>query len=1162
MNPYTLYNRIVHNITFASLRSFTWQKITAMAVLALAGTLCTTTPLEAKSPPPGTGVSDVPANILLMLDTSGSMRNYVTDDSVYYPVDVAFDSSGNMYIAKYYDYVAKYDSEGNFLFQFGGYTSSKENGKFRYIYSIAIDSNDNIYVSDFRNERVQKFDTDGNFISKFTVNGSYAYGVETDSSNNVYVVNGDRRVEKWSPSGVKLDTWNNSGGRYIAINNALGEVYVTNSSSRDVEVYNTNGVLQREWDVSYSPRGIEIADNGNIYVSDYSNDRIREYNTTGTQLNSYGSYGALIGQFKNPMGIGKNPATGELLVADFYNHRIQTPDGTIPPGIKAPKTRLQVVQSVVKAIVSDSNLTSGANFGMMQWSSSPQMEVNISDTGAADIFNQVDDLTASGGTYLDYAMDLAKDYFLGPDSPMNHSAPCQQNILIVLSDGFWVDNTASATAEDLNLNYDIQTFTVGFQTTGNENYTSLSQKGGTWPDSPLFADNEQNLLDVLSNYIRQIISSQLTFSTPTIIPGVASEDSILQSTFTYKKDHQWKGRFTKYALTNTGLLGATLWDAGDKLNMTPADNRKIWTVTEGLPLGLNNFTTTNLDRLRLPLEQDSGLIFTDQQLTDLIEFTRGKDSYNEFPSGQDDENDTLLTGERWKMADIYHSRAVVVGPPSAYTSDAANNKSEAWYRATNGYKTFKSGNACGIACSNRPEIVYVGSNSGMLHAFDSTTGEERWAFVPPSMLPGLRNVISPESGKSLSIYGVDGSPVVKDVYFDGSWKTVLMAGLRQGGHSYFALDITNSDDPKHLFTFDYNSLTDTVRYWNDAGVMSSYSSGTAPNHRNFSGLGEAWSTPLIMRLPIEGTWRWVALLGGGFNGAINNSYGSRLYVLDMEDGGRILKDLIIPDGDGSNMIVNAVPPRLTAISADSTTLFTAGGALLYFADLEGNLWKVNLTDGGVQYDIERVFNAAATLDNDRLSYHETTSSILPDGTLAQFYGTGDMQRVGRLSPDIENRAYGVFDSLFPNLGTLGSTFTTAAMHNASSAAECPVSNDYGWFFDLDANERISGRVTVKNSTVFLPRYTPNSSSLCSSGNGSLTELEFSCGSSLRTTSLGEGMPTEVIVYKNKVYIGISSDTEAVGVLPEGFVKQGNLIIGDPVSITTGVVKVESWRESD
>jgi len=59
---------------------------------------------QAKNPPPGTGTSDIPANILIMLDNSGSMSAKMYNSvQVYYPLDVATDSSGNIYVMEYYN---------------------------------------------------------------------------------------------------------------------------------------------------------------------------------------------------------------------------------------------------------------------------------------------------------------------------------------------------------------------------------------------------------------------------------------------------------------------------------------------------------------------------------------------------------------------------------------------------------------------------------------------------------------------------------------------------------------------------------------------------------------------------------------------------------------------------------------------------------------------------------------------------------------------------------------------------------------------------------------------------------------------------------------------------------------------------------------------------
>ena len=63
---------------------------------------------------------------------------------------------------------------------------------------------------------------------------------------------------------------------------------------------------------------------------------------------------------------------------------------------------------------------------------------------------------------------------------------------------------------------------------------------------------------------------------------------------------------------------------------------------------------------------------------------------------------------------------------------------------------------------------------------NSITGNELWAFIPPSLHSKLSTMISTKANSTNSIYGVDGSSSVKDVYIDGEWKTVLISSLGAG----------------------------------------------------------------------------------------------------------------------------------------------------------------------------------------------------------------------------------------------------------------------------------------------------------------------------------------------------------------------------------------------
>jgi sugar lactone lactonase YvrE len=85
------------------------------------------------------------------------------------PTDIAWDSQGNIYITDGYvnSRVAKYDRNGDWMRSWG--TKGSAPGQFNIPHAIVIDRNDNIYVGDRSNRRVQVFDTDGNFKRMFTI---------------------------------------------------------------------------------------------------------------------------------------------------------------------------------------------------------------------------------------------------------------------------------------------------------------------------------------------------------------------------------------------------------------------------------------------------------------------------------------------------------------------------------------------------------------------------------------------------------------------------------------------------------------------------------------------------------------------------------------------------------------------------------------------------------------------------------------------------------------------------------------------------------------------------------------------------------------------------------------------------------------------------------
>jgi type IV pilus assembly protein PilY1 len=402
---------------------------------------------------------------------------------------------------------------------------------------------------------------------------------------------------------------------------------------------------------------------------------------------------------------------------------------------------------------------------------------------------------------------------------------------------------------------------------------------------------------------------------------------------------------------------------------------------------------------------------------------------------------------------------------------------------------------------------------------------------------------------------------VKDIQVNGVWRTVLFAGLRQGTHSYFALDITDPDNPSHLFTFAYDKFNDVVSFWDEDGVRTNYDSSlTVPDDYDYSALGESWSDPVITKIEHNGLDKWVAVIGGGYNNNISNQFGSAVYVIDLGDYGKIIEKITISDNDATNNIVNSVPARMSLITPDTTTIFKKSGGIAYFTDLEGNFWKINLTNEGTQFEVTRVFDGEATLDNDRMAYFQPTATLLDDGRLVHYYGTADMMRIGRVSSSIRNRGYAIIDENFPEEdGPM--SFDASDMQNVTATeSACPDETQKGWFFNLGSNEKITASATIKSGIVIFSRYTPDVNNLCSAGTSKISEHDHACGTLQRETELGSGMATEAIVYKNKLYIGVSSDAPDSGNLPDGFIKTGNLIIGDPIADSETDVDLEYWSE--
>jgi len=389
------------------------------------------------------------------------------------------------------------------------------------------------------------------------------------------------------------------------------------------------------------------------------------------------------------------------------------------------------------------------------------------------------------------------------------------------------------------------------------------------------------------------------------------------------------------------------WDAGqDLLDRAPSD-RVIYTAMPDGGGGFNrvDFTAANVGTLQGELND-----FQNDSVG-LIQFIRGE-------------------GRDWILGDINHSNPAVAGTP---TGDELKMGS--------GYDAYKT------SWEDRPKVLFVGANAGMIHCFSVLTGEELWAFVPHNLISKLRNMwpVDAATGEryfARDVY-VDGSPVVADVYFDDAWHTILICGQGPGqgkaqgvsatGNYYFALDITDIDDPQPMWEFTEASM------------------------------GETWSTPVIGRILNDGAEMWTAFMGSGYDNVPGQGrQGHRFYAVDVETGQafwyfnanpEINTRTGVPDGvvwPNNLNVVRSIPGSPNIVDTDGNGSADA----VYVGDLEGRMWKV---DVGVEYSASDPWDSELMYEDPDnypiITKPEVWLDVVSPGTPPRLYfGTGGDDR--------------------------------------------------------------------------------------------------------------------------------------------------------------------------
>ncbi len=616
----------------------------------------------------------------------------------------------------------------------------------------------------------------------------------------------------------------------------------------------------------------------------------------------------------------------------------------------------------------------------------------------------------------------------------------------------------------------ITTYTIGFKVDLPLLKETAEKSGGQY----YLAEDVKTLTTALTEIVTSIFDKDVSFTAPAVSVNAFNRTQHLNdmyfSVFRATTTTHWPGNMKKYTInggvitdargnpavdTSSGLFADTAqnyWsesgkadganvNIGGAASMLPdPTTRNVFSNLSGgdLTSATNQISTGNANAMNLSAYGLTGAA-GEPAVADLVEWIRGVDV-------KDIDNDPTTYARR-QMGDTLHSQPASI----EYGGDGTSAGAEV--------------------------VVFAATNDGYLHAIDGQTGAELWSFIPKEMLPRMVDLYDDEA-INYKQYGIDGDlvPIVVDRNHNGTIESgsdfvYLVFGLRRGGNTYYALDVTNKNAPKLKWMHTYDRV------------------------------GQTWSTPVATRIDIQNAGQTssddlVLVLGGGYDTvhdqaahpASPDSEGAGILIVDAETGDELWRAGADNDAD------LALPNMTRSIPSAVRVLDMSGNGFadrMYAADLGGQVWRFdilsgngagNLATGGVIARFGAEGTGVASAGDTRRFFSTPDVSLVKDTEhdnrfLAINLGSG--YRSHPLDKAANDRFYSLRDNqVFTKLSQAAYDAYPIAYDSdlieVSGRINVVLSeSDRGWKFTLPANESILAESRTFDDTVYFVSFEPD-----------------------------------------------------------------------------------------